>query len=184
MNSVFILNHLHVHPDADEDRLVGVHCAREVALAAIEKLRKTPGFCECPDLQFQAPDGSAELGGFYISERVLDETRWPDGFELANEDEAAAKPIAPMNDQHQAVVDSLGLEQLQAIDPAILREAQPRWHKVARIVGNLRSTWPAFPMEAPLQLFVQRIESLVGRGKLEALGDLRRIGYSEVRLAP
>jgi len=181
MTSVYILNHRYVSADTDEDRLIGAYVSRERAIATIESLRELPGFCESPILMAAASDGSAESSGFYISERVLDETEWVSGFEICDEDDEVAGPIAPMTDVEQAAADSMNFEQLQAIDRAILNEAGPRWHKVARIVGTLRSTLPEFPERIPLALIVQRIESLVGRGKLTSAGDLRRIGQSEVR---
>jgi hypothetical protein len=181
MTSVYILNHRYVSAETDEDRLIGAYASRERAIAAIKSLRELPGFRESPTLMAAASDGSAESAGFYISERVLDETEWVSGFDIGEADDEVTAPIAPMTDEEQAVADSMNFEQLQAIDHAILDEAGPRWHKVARIVGNLMSTLPEFPQRIPLALIVQRIESLVGRGKLTSDGDLRRIGQSEVR---
>jgi len=186
MESVHLLQHLHVHPDGDEDyRLVGVYGSRSRAISAMEQLSAMPGFREFSELVSDVgelgprPDGGS---GFYLVEQMLDQTRFGDGFEIEAEAEADPLDHAPMplmTADEQLAADSLGTTQLQAIDQAILAEAGPRWHKVTRIVGNLMG-YPEFS-DIPPQLYVQRIERLAGRGDLESHGDLRRIRYSEVR---
>ena len=184
MQSVYVLQHLHVRPDGDEDyKFIGVYSSRGSALSALDRLRLAPGFRDFATLVSEADDGHAEESGFYLDEHALDVSAWTAGFETVVDAEPAVdSPISPMTAEQQKMADSIGFAQLQAIDQAILTEAEPRWHKVARIVGNLMSAWPQFPREIPTQLYVQRIESLVGRGELESSGDLRRIRYSEVRL--
>ena len=188
MQSVYLLQHLHIHPDGDEDyRLVGVYGSRSRATGALEQLRLMPGFRDFPELVSDVgelgprPDGGS---GFYLVEQVLDRSRFSDGFEIEVEtDPPDHAPIRLMTADEQDIADALSTAELEAIDLAILKEAGPRWSKVARIVGNLMFGWPEFPKTIPAQLYVQRIERLAGRGDLESAGDLRRIRYSEVRLS-
>lgn len=187
MQSVYLLQHLHIRPDGDEDyRLVGVYGSRSGATGAMGKLRAMPGFRDFPELVSDVgelgprPDGGS---GFYLVEQVLDRSRFTDGFEFeVDTDPPDHAPIPLMTAGEQDTADALTIAELKAIDLAILTEAGPRWSKVARIVGNLMYGWPEFPKNIPAQLYVQRIERLAGRGDLESAGDLRRIRYSEVRL--
>src|SRR4051812_21599721 len=142
MQSVYLLQHLHIHPDGDEDyRLVGVYSSRSGATAALERLRGMPGFRDFPELVSDLgelgprPDGGS---GFYLVEQVLDRSRFTDGFEIEVEtDPPDHAPIRLMTSDEQDAVDALNIAELKAIDLAILTEAGPRWSKVARIVGNL-----------------------------------------------
>lgn len=188
MHSVYLLQHLHVHPDGDEDyRLVGVFGSRSGAMGALEHLRAKPGFRDFPELV----SDEGELGprpdsgsGFYLVEQLLDRSRFTEGFEIEVEtDPPDWAPIRLMTADEQDIADALSIAELKAIDLAIVAEAGPRWSKVARIVGNLVFGWPELPKNIPAQLYVQRIERLAGRGVLEAAGDIRRIRYSEVRLS-
>jgi hypothetical protein len=86
MQSVYLLKHLHIHPDGDEDyRLVGVYGSRSGATAALEQLRGMPGFRDFPELVSDVgelgprPDGGS---GFYLVEQVLDRSRFTEGFEI------------------------------------------------------------------------------------------------------
>lgn len=188
MQSVYLLQHLHIHPDGDEDyRLVGVYGSRRGAIGALEQLRVMPGFRDFPELVSDEgelgprPDGGS---GFYLVEQVLDRSRFTDGFEIEEEtDLPDDAPVPLMTADQQDTADALSIAELKAIDLAILTEAGPRWSKVARIVGNLMSGWPEFSKNIPAQLYVQRIERLAGRGELDSAGDIRRIRYSEVRLS-
>ena len=66
MESVFVLQHLHILPTGEEDvKLLGVYRSLEGAHSAVERLRIQPGFRDHPgialrDRQDQAPAGAGE----------------------------------------------------------------------------------------------------------------------------
>ena len=79
MKSVFIVQHLHLLPNGQEDvKLIGAYRSAEAAHAAIERLKTQPGFCDSPRLIDPLTDD--EEAGFYIEEYELDKDRWPEGF--------------------------------------------------------------------------------------------------------
>ena len=62
--------------------------------------------------------------------------------------------------------------------------AAPHWQKVARLVAEvMTSNWPNKPSGIADVYYAQRVDRLVQKGILEARGDLRRMRFSEVRLA-
>lgn len=81
MNSVFIVQHLNVLPDGQEDvKLIGAYGSREAADAAVERLKQQPGFCDHPHLV--NPPNSAGEAGFYVDEYELNKDHWSEGFIL------------------------------------------------------------------------------------------------------
>jgi len=79
MRTVFILQHVHVLPDGEEDvKLIGVYRTHEAAYAAIERLIVQPGFCEHPRLLNPSVDD--EGSGFTLDEYELDKDHWIEGF--------------------------------------------------------------------------------------------------------
>jgi len=80
MKSVFIVQHLHVHPDGQRKdlKLIGAYRSLEAAHAAIERLRSQPGFRDFPRLLDPLVDTGQS--GFYIDEYELDNDHWPEGF--------------------------------------------------------------------------------------------------------
>jgi hypothetical protein len=68
MKSVFILQHVAREGADDEDvKLIGVYSTRQKAQASIARLRRQPGFRECPD-------------GFHIDRYEIDQDCWAEGF--------------------------------------------------------------------------------------------------------
>ena len=79
--SVFVLQHLHVHAEDEEDyKFIGVYGSHESALRAVERLRTQPGFRDFPALVANLGVGTAEGSGFYLDEHRLDEDSWAEGF--------------------------------------------------------------------------------------------------------
>lgn len=79
MNSVFIVQHLNVLPDGQEDvKLIGAYRSREAAHAAVERLKQQPGFCDHPHLV--DPPSCAGEAGFYMDEYELNKDHWIEGF--------------------------------------------------------------------------------------------------------
>ncbi len=79
MKTVFVLHHLHVFPTGAEDtKLIGTYSSRATAIAAIERLKIQPGFCDYPHLIDPLTDD--EESGFYLDEYELDKDHWSEGF--------------------------------------------------------------------------------------------------------
>lgn len=66
--SVFILQHVHVFGEDDEDvKMIGVYSTHELAKAAIERMRLLPGFRGTPD-------------GFSIDCYKVNVDHWTEGY--------------------------------------------------------------------------------------------------------
>jgi hypothetical protein len=78
---------------------------------------------------------------------------------------------------------SLTAADLQRIDECLLSHTSQEWQKVARVIGSTMAVLrPQFP-NVPDVFYAQRIKHLAEAGAIEAVGDLNRIRYSEVRIA-
>lgn len=79
MDTVYLLQHMHVLPSAEEDvKILGIYRTRELALAAVERLRSQPGFRDFPNIV--DPEVTEEEDGFYIDAYTLDKDHWSEGF--------------------------------------------------------------------------------------------------------
>ena len=76
----------------------------------------------------------------------------------------------------------LPAELVARIDQALLAKAEPRFRKVAYIVGAVMTSFRDIPYRIPDVYYAQRIAKLAEAGLLEAAGNLRRMRFSEVRL--
>jgi hypothetical protein len=66
--NVYILQHVHMRDDGDEDvKLIGVYSSMAKAEAAAERLRTHPGFADSPD-------------GFTTDAYGIDQDQWTEGF--------------------------------------------------------------------------------------------------------
>ena len=93
------------------------------------------------------------------------------------------EPDPPLSPEESARVAELTERDIRNIDEALMAEAAPRWRKVARLVGGAMSHQPTRIDGIPDIFYAQRVRHLVERGLLESFGDLRFMGWSEVRLA-
>lgn len=79
MNSVFLLDHLHIHSSSMEDvKTIGIYSSYEKAVQAVRRLKSQPGFRDYPNLI--DPNKGGEGSGFYIDEYKIDQDNWKDGF--------------------------------------------------------------------------------------------------------
>ena len=79
MQSVFVIQHLHLLPSGEEEvKLVGVYRSAEAARSAVERLRSQPGFRDHP--RIVDPQEGADEQGFYIGEYPLDKDHWSEGY--------------------------------------------------------------------------------------------------------
>lgn len=79
MDSVYLLQHLHVLPHGEEDvKVIGIYSSRQAAIEAVERLKVQPGFVEHPSLIDPLVDD--EPDGFYIDKYPLDKDHWAEGY--------------------------------------------------------------------------------------------------------
>lgn len=77
MNRVFVLQHLHVLDDDEEDvKMLGVYSSREEGVAAIERFRRLSGFRDTPQMAVHS-DAPGDPEGFHLSEHELDKIHGP-----------------------------------------------------------------------------------------------------------
>lgn len=101
---------------------------------------------------------------------------------MADELQGSTNDTAPSSEQ-AAPIAALDESDHAAMDAALLARCDWRWRKVAFVVGStmtdMRGRWPGVPDTH----FASRVRSLVANGRLEAMGDVRRMRSSEIRLA-
>ncbi len=86
MESVFVVQHLHLLPSGEECVcFIGVYRTKDAAKAAIQRLSVQPGFCKYP--QIIDPIQTDEEQGFYIDKYELDKDHWTEGFVTMEGDE-------------------------------------------------------------------------------------------------
>lgn len=79
MKSAFLLQHLHVISEGNEDvKTIGVYATREDAIDAIARLSLQPGFSEFPKL-IDLLEGD-EKSGFYIDKYEIGKDHWVEGY--------------------------------------------------------------------------------------------------------
>lgn len=72
---------------------------------------------------------------------------------------------------------------LQRIDECLLSHTSQEWQKVARIIGSTMAVLGRQFPDVPDVFYAQRIKHLAESGAIEAVGDLNRMRYREVRIA-
>lgn len=79
MQSVFVLQHLHIHPSGEDDvKLVGLYQSLRAAHSAVERLKIQPGFRDHPSIVDHQQDTDEQ--GFHIDEYPLDKDHWSEGY--------------------------------------------------------------------------------------------------------
>ena len=77
---------------------------------------------------------------------------------------------------------SLTAADLQRIDDCLLLHTSREWQKVARAIGYTMAVLGREFPNVPDVFYAQRIKHLAETGAIEAVGDLNRIRYSEIRI--
>lgn len=67
-------------------------------------------------------------------------------------------------------------------DRVILSEMSPQWRKTARIVGHVSEHYREQGIDLDPAIAAARLMAMVDSGLIESAGDLRKWGFSEVRL--
>jgi hypothetical protein len=93
------------------------------------------------------------------------------------------EPVDQLTEEEEARVALLGPRELERIDESLMSHAIQSWRKVAMIVALAMDDTRSQIQHVPDVFYSRRVAFLVSEGKLEAFGDLRRMRYSEVRLA-
>jgi hypothetical protein len=87
-----------------------------------------------------------------------------------------------LTEEEERLVSRLTVDDLTAIDEALLERAGPQWRKVAALVSNaLRKMERHLPM-LPDVYYGRRVRQMVETDVLESQGDLARMRFGEVRL--
>lgn len=84
--------------------------------------------------------------------------------------------------QQRVRLQQLSASDISLIDGVLLQSAAPSWRNVARVVASAMHRLPGPVAALPESFYAHRIRQLVAQGRLESLGDLARMRYSEVRL--
>lgn len=80
MTHVYLLQHVHVLPNGEEDvKVIGVYRTKASALAAVARLNGQPGFSRHPNVIDYDADEIAK-SGFSIDMYKLDQDSWTEGF--------------------------------------------------------------------------------------------------------
>jgi hypothetical protein len=79
MKSAFIVQHLHILPNGEENvKMIGLYASRNDAIAAATRLGSEPGFCDHPKIvNF---DVDSDMQGFQIEEYEIGKDHWKKGY--------------------------------------------------------------------------------------------------------
>ena len=88
-----------------------------------------------------------------------------------------------LNKEQQELVSRLSSSQLECIDAALLSNCSNQWRKVARVVGSTMTESTNKVEGVPDVFYAQRVVGLVEQGALLSQGNLKRMRFSEVKLA-
>jgi hypothetical protein len=103
--------------------------------------------------------------------------------ELQKEIEESTAP--ELTAEQRKIVEQLSEKEIKEIDAAILEESSFQQQKVAKIIGNLvYRRFKREPSEVFELFYLERLILLVEQKKLIGYGNLRRMRFSEVKLAP
>jgi len=86
--------------------------------------------------------------------------------------------LTPQEKKHIAAWSKNNLE---ALDQLLLSCTDYQWKKVALVVAKTMMKTPDFASELPDIFYLQRIDELIGQGKLVYNGDLFSLRNCEVR---
>jgi hypothetical protein len=81
------------------------------------------------------------------------------------------------------LVATLSDAQIQEIDRVILENTKEQWRKVAMVVAITMSSLQNRFVGVPDVFYAQRVANLVNEGVLLSQGNLKRMRFSEVKLA-
>lgn len=86
-----------------------------------------------------------------------------------------------LDDVDAKAIAALTVEDVAAIDEAILSKLSSHWQKTALVIATSMYTYPDRYDDIPDVFYGRRVVTLAQQGLLEASGDLRKWRFSEVR---
>ena len=89
----------------------------------------------------------------------------------------------PMTEEQLELTGKLSDADLAKIDNQLVANSALQYRKSARVIGSTMMDLQSEFQHIPDVFYSTRVIHLVEQNKLEAQGDLRRMRYSEVRLA-
>ena len=93
-------------------------------------------------------------------------------------------PNPPISGVEKTAADLLSQQELEAIDACILSHCADHFYKVARIMMQTQDELAHRFPKLSYVFYTQRLKHLVDTGHLVAAGDVFKMRFSEVRLAP
>lgn len=86
-----------------------------------------------------------------------------------------------LDDEDTKAIAALTMEDVAAIDEAILSKLSSRWQKTAFVIAKAMYAYPDKYEVIPDVFYGRRVLALAQQRLLESSGDLRRWRFSEVR---
>ena len=86
-----------------------------------------------------------------------------------------------LDDEDTNAIAALTVDDVAAIDEAILSKLSSRWQKTAFVIATSMYAYPDRYQDIPDIFYGRRVLALAELGLLEASGDLRKWRFSEVR---
>lgn len=86
-----------------------------------------------------------------------------------------------LDDEDTKAIAALTVDDVAAIDEAILSKLSSRWQKTAFVIATSMYVYPDRFEDIPDVFYARRVLALARQGLLEASGDLRQWRFSEVR---
>jgi hypothetical protein len=86
-----------------------------------------------------------------------------------------------LDDEDTKAIAALTVDDVAAIDEAILSKLSNRWQKTAFVIATSMYAYLDRYEDIPDVFYGRRVLALAQLGLLEARGDLRKWGFSEVR---
>ena len=87
-----------------------------------------------------------------------------------------------LDDEDTKAIAALTVDDVAAIDEAILSKLSSRWQKTAFVIATSMYASPDRYEDIPDVFYGRRVVALAQQGLLEASGDLRKWRFSEVRV--
>ena len=150
--------------------------AAEKLNRAANELRDSPLI----DSQKNIPNIGRALGNIIQIQQHIYSIR-PD-LEPSYLNEETPEPDPDLTEEQKTLVNKLNPQELEEIDNTLISEAQPRFQKVAKVVGFAMIKQKNRIEGIPDVFYSQRVQKLVKEGRLEAEGNLKYMRFSEVRL--
>ena len=89
----------------------------------------------------------------------------------------------PLTPDQEKLIATLSADDLKVIDAALMKNITGQWRKMARVIGTTMLDLEGKYYGLPDLFYGERVRALKEENLFESQGDLRKMRYSEVRLA-